>query len=206
MIICPDVGPYVRLVSNLFILLLFPAVSGLAEVGQTSGPQIEAGRRVNVRLEQWISTRTASSGDRVTALFEEGVRSGSAVVLPRGTRLEGKVESVQSASPNTDGWIRLLFDEVLLPDGRRVRAQFSNLFSASESHPMVRYFVPMAIGAATGAVIGGREARVSGILGGLLAGSVIGFGGSRSIRNIDLPAGRRISLRLGQNLQIPAVE
>jgi hypothetical protein len=163
-------------------------------------------QRVEVRLEQGINTRTARAGDPITGVLDEGLRSGSQILLPRGTRLEGKIESVQSGNRNTHGWMRLLFDEVVLPDGRRVRAQFSNLFSAGDRHVLVRYILPLGAGAATGAVIGGEKARVSGMLGGLVVGSVISFGRPRAVRDVEFDAGRRVSLRLGQDLQIPTVE
>lgn len=181
-------------------------LSAFAGPGQGRDRLIAADRRIQVRLEQTVSSKTARSGDRITGVVDEVVSSGSQMVLPKGSRLVGKVESVQSGDPAAHGWMRLVFEEVILPDGRRVRAQFSNLFAASDRHPIIRYVVPFVVGGGLGWLIGGKEARTSAVLGGLLGGSLIAFGGYRSVKDVELRAGRRISVRLGQDLQIPALE
>ena len=69
---------------------------------------------VRVRLDDRLSSRTATVGDRFTATIDPDDRSG----FPIGTRFEGAVTDVQKASADQPGTIGMRFRRVVLPDGR----------------------------------------------------------------------------------------
>jgi hypothetical protein len=193
-------------VLKLIVFLLVARLSISAGPQFRQAPVLSADRRIEVRLEQALNSKTSRTGDPVSAIVDEAILSASSVILPKGTKLEGRVESVRPGDIQDHGWMRLLFHEIVLPDGRRLSAQFSNLFTVSDRHAVVRYVLPLAIGTGLGWMLGGSKARTSAALGGLLGGSVIAFGGYRSVKDVKLGKGRRIPLRLGQDLHIPALD
>jgi hypothetical protein len=127
-----------------------------------------------------------------------------AIVIPRGTRLNGRIETLQAATRNNEGHVRLVFREVEFPSGQRIPAWITNSFAAPAPKRGVRYVLLMGGGAVAGAFIGGKSARVAGILGGLLAGFVIGGSGADAkLSDVTLKAGKQIALELREDLILP---
>ncbi len=176
----------------LFLCLAFVAPSPVE--GQT----IPAGKMIDAKLERDVTTESASAGDSVTALISKST------VLPAGSRLQGHVDFVQRKSATEDGWIRLLFNRVDLPDGRTISALASASFSMQKPRAKRdRLLTVISLGAA-GALLGGHNKRVAAGLGGAIAGLIIFENKNRYGRDLRLRAGDTLRLRLGGDITVPA--
>jgi hypothetical protein len=156
---------------------------------------IPAGTPLEARLESSIQTAASSVGDRVTAIVTSPI--------PKGARLNGRVETIQPATQSSEGRVRLVFREIQLPDGRLIQTWITNSFNTSPPRRNLRYGVLMGVGAVAGGLIGGKAVRVAGILGGALIGFVIAENsGNSKLPDLTLKPGQVIHLQLGENLTI----
>lgn len=187
----------VRLCAFVSLCLLSPANVFPAQF-------IRAGTPVEVRLSNEVATATSELGDEVSAIIVKSVQAGGATVLPKGSRLTGRVETIQAATSSNEGRVRLVFRGIELRDGRTASTWITNSFTASPPRRGLRYILLMGSGAVAGAFIGGESARVAGILGGMLTGFVIAGNRSTKLADLTLKAGQRIRLELGEDLTIPA--
>ena len=166
--------------------------------------RIPAGTHLEAKLESSVKTATSEVGDNVVAIVSSPIRSADQIVVPRGSRLNGRVETIQVATPTNEGRVRLAFREIEFPDGHRVPAWITDAYGASPPKRGLRYVVWMGAGAAAGAAVGGKSARVAGLLGGALAGFVIaGNSGDSNRPNLTLRSGQTLHLQLGEDLSIP---
>jgi hypothetical protein len=164
---------------------------------------ISAGTRVDARLVSSVATATASPGDAIVAIVAEPIRAGSRVVVPQGSRLNGRIETVEPASRSNEGHVRLVFREIELPDGRKVPTWITDAFSASPPNRKLRYPLYMGVGAAAGGAIGGTRARGAGIIGGLLLGFILaGNSTDSNLPDLTLKAGQILHLRFGEDLKL----
>jgi len=138
----------------------------------------------------------------VSAVFSEPVRAAGRIVLPRGTRLIGRIETIAPATPTTEGRVRLVFREIEFSDGRKISVWLTNSFTASPPKRTLRYILYMGIGGAAGGLVGGRSARTAGILGGTLAGFVIaGNTHDENLPDLTLKPGQTLELQFGEDLK-----
>jgi hypothetical protein len=150
-----------------------------------------------------VETATSNPGDAIVAVVEEPIRAGGKTVVASGSRLNGRVETIEPASETSEGRVRLVFREIEFPDGRTYPAWITNSFSAAPPKRKLRYALYLGIGAATGALIGGKNARTTGILGGTLAGFIIaGNSEDDKLPDLELKRGRRIRLQLGEDFRM----
>ena len=181
-----------------FVLLLLAADS-------QSVTTVRAGTRVDAKLQSEVNTGRSEIGDIVVAVVTVPLRASSGVVVPRGSHLSGRVETIQPATQSEEGRVRLVFRDIQLPDGRHISTWITNSFEAPAPKRALRYLVYMAAGGAAGGFIGGNSARAAGILGGLIAGFVIA--GSRDdskFPNLTLHPGATLHLQFGEDLAIPS--
>ena len=61
------------------------------------GSLIPAGTRVDARLESAVRTQTSSVGDSVVAVLTKPVFAANVKVIPEGSRLHGRVETLPPA-------------------------------------------------------------------------------------------------------------
>jgi hypothetical protein len=173
---------------------------------QTAPPvSIPAGTHVEVRIESSVKTADSKIGDPIVAVVARPIRAAGKVVVPEGARLSGRIETIEPATVNSEGRVRLVFREIEFTDGRRASTWITNSFSAASPKRGRRYVLAMGIGAAAGAVVGQHAARTAGILGGTLVGFVIANnsgGGKR--RDLELRSGERIVLEFREDF-IPAI-
>ena len=163
-------------------------------------PSIPAGALITAKLERPVNTASSQQGDEIVAAVAKNVVHGGAVAVPRGSLLRGRIETIQSARNGTEGRVRLVFREIEFPNGRRLQTWITNSFAAGPPKRNARYIVYTAAGAATGALLGGKTARVAGILGGVIAGFVIAGRNDSGPKDLTLRAGQRIQLELGEDL------
>jgi hypothetical protein len=165
---------------------------------------VPAGTHLEARLESSVRTGSSEVGDQVIAVITNPIRSANEVVVPRGSRLNGRVETIQAATPANEGRVRLAFREIEFPDGRRTSAWITDSFGAAAPKRTLRYVLWMGAGVAAGALVGGKAARTAGVLGGALAGFVIAGNGTDSNgSNLILHSGQILHLQLGEDLTIP---
>lgn len=177
----------------LFMLMCQPVHAAL----------IPAGTQVDARLETLVETATSNTGDAVLAVVVESIRADGKTIVPAGARLNGRIETIEPATETNEGRVRLAFREIEFPDGRRVSAWITNSFSASPPKRKLRYALYTGIGSVAGGLIGGKKARISGILGGTLVGLVIaGNSGNGKSSDLKLKPGRVMRLRIGEDLQL----
>ena len=168
-------------------------------------PTVRAGTRIEAKLQSSVRTARSEVGDQVAAVVTTPIRTASKVIVPQGSLLKGRVETIQAATPANEGRVRLVFREIELPDGRRVSTWITNSFGAAAPKRALHYALWMGGGGAAGGLIGGKTARVAGILGGMLAGFVIaGRGDDSNLPDLTLRSGRTIHLQLGEDLSIPS--
>jgi len=149
---------------------------------------VPAGTSVHARLQTTVKTETSQAGDEVVAFVVRSVLSADTVVVPQGSVLHGRVETVQPATRAGEGRVRLVFREIEFPNGQRVQAWITNSFTADTPKRDARSIAFTGIGATAGALIGGKTARVAGLLGGAIVGFVIS--GSRdALKSKDLTLG-----------------
>jgi hypothetical protein len=152
---------------------------------------IPAGALITAKLERAVNTASSQQGDEIVASVVTG--------LPEGSRLHGRVETIQPAGSDTQGRVRLVFREIEFQDGRRVQTLITNSFAAGTPKRNLKYVVYTAAGATAGAIAGGKRARVTGLLGGTIFGVVIAARPSGP-KNLTLKAGHEIKLELAEDL------
>jgi TonB family protein len=88
-----------------------------------SVPSLPAGTRLRVQMQNSIETKTSHVGDVAEAVL---IEQGNTAV-PVGTRLHGRVVAVSAENKKQQAHARLQlsFEELLLPDGRKITAQAS---------------------------------------------------------------------------------
>ena len=177
----------------LFFFVRQPVQSALIPVGTS----------VDARLETPVATATSNTGDSVVAIMAESIRIGGEVVVPRGSRLNGRVETIEPASRTSEGRVRLVFREIQWPDGRRAPTWITNSFSASLPKRKIKYPLYIGIGGAAGGLIAGKTARATGIIGGLLVGFIIASNSATdNLPDLTLKSGQLLHLQFGEDLRL----
>jgi hypothetical protein len=155
-------------------------------------------RTIRVKLEREVTTKSASPGDAISARLTEPLPISSSSIAPAGSRLEGRVDFVQEKTLTDNGWMLLLFNRVVLPDGQAVHTTASASFFRAKPHTKRNLAFAITGLAAFGALLGGDKYRVTGGLGGALAGLVIVENRGAIGEDVTLRAGQTIQLRLNQ--------
>jgi len=166
-------------------------------------PSVPAGTRVEAKLQSLVQTGTSKIGDGVVAVLTAPVRSAGRIIVPAGSHLNGRVETVEAATRVNQGRVRLAFREIEFPGGLRVSTWITDSFGARPPKRNRRYLIYMVAGGSFGALIGGKAARIAGILGGTLAGFVIaGNSGADKLSDLTLKPGQALHLELGEDLKL----
>jgi hypothetical protein len=156
---------------------------------------IGEGTRVQVRLEDSLSSRTARLEDRVEATVDYPVRDSSGrIIIPAGSRVTGTVTRVQRAQrPLRGGELDIAFDSIYIGNTRYdLRGR---VVSIDEDIDRGDTAERAGIGAVLGGVLGGLLGGTKGALIGLVIG---GGGGVVSSRGdeVELPAGTILTVSL----------
>jgi hypothetical protein len=153
------------------------------------------GSSVHVRLMTGLSSATAQQGEQVEAILSQPLFDGSRLVLPQGSRLKGSVVQVRPARRlSRNGQLRMVFHELVLPDGieQKVQASLQGVQSdkgqdvkldseggAEARSPKTRYLATgISVALALAASHGDSDARdgdVGGTTNSRLAGGAAGF-------------------------------
>lgn len=166
--------------------------------------RVDSGTVIRVRMNGTINSKTATAGQTFKTTVTEPVYSeGGVVVIPVGSTVNGRVDSVVKAKKGGDpGQISVSFTSVRLPNGKtRVingsltdlstkQAKSDNEGAASGDQRKNDKIIFIGGGAAGGAILGaaiggGKGALIGGILGGLggLAGERLTKGEDAEVRS-----------------------
>ena len=180
---------------------------------------VQRGESIRVRMNETLNSKTARIGDKFTTNVTEPVYADNgAVVIPVGSTVTGRVNSVKAAKKGGDpGSIDVSFVEVRLPNGTRrtINGSLTNLSTkqaksdsegtASGDDRKNDKLIFIGGGAAGGAVLGGaigggKGALIGGILGGLggLAGERLTKGEDAEVRS-----GTEFGVYLNQSISLP---
>lgn len=153
-----------------------------------------------------LNSGTARVADRVEATLAEPVSGGGAEVLPSGSTLTGTVTAAEdSGKVKGPASITVHFTRVTTA-GREVRSDIDAVYSETAEPTKGADATKIGIGAGAGAAIGG----LLGGKGGAANGAAIGGGAGTAVvlgtkgKEVDHPAGARLTVRLRKELDVPA--
>lgn len=180
---------------------------------------VQSGERFRVRMEETINSKTARVGDRFTTRVTEPVYSSTGViVIPTGSTVTGRINSVKAAKKGGDpGSIDVSFVEVKLPNGTRraingsltdldtKKAKSDNEGTASGDDRKNDKIIFIGGGAAGGAILGGAVGGGKGALIGGILGAGAGLLGERLTKGEDaeVRSGTEFGVYLNQSISMP---
>lgn len=139
---------------------------------------IPAGTSITVRLQQPLSSGSATRGERFNAVLEQPLISGDRVVVPAGTMAEGHVVSARhSGRLHHPGTLGLTLDSLVIND-RNVPLATTEVVARGGSHKKRNWgFIGGGTGggAAIGALAGGGQGALIGSGIGAAAGTTTAF-------------------------------
>jgi hypothetical protein len=110
---------------------------GNAQIASSSG--LQSGSTVQAELSKPVDVRKNKPGDEVVAKTTQDVKSDGKVVLPKGSKIVGRVTQAQARAKGQDeSQLGIAFDHAILKDGRQVPVSFaiqavSNLEAAASA-------------------------------------------------------------------------
>jgi hypothetical protein len=94
--------------------------SASAQAGQNSA-SLSSGTAMNATLSQPIDAKKNKPGDAVTARTTEATKSEGKVVIPKGSKLVGRVTEAKARTKGeSESAVGIVFDKAILKDGREV--------------------------------------------------------------------------------------
>src|SRR5439155_16722405 len=104
----------------------------------------------------------SKTGEAVVAVVTSPLRESTTVVVPRGSRLNGRVETIQPATHTEEGRVRLVFRDIQFPDGRHISTWITNSFEAPTPKRKLRYILLIGLGGTAAGVAAGHSGRAAG--------------------------------------------
>lgn len=164
-------------------------------------PTVPVGTRLQVKLQSEVNTGRSKSGQSVVAIITSPLRASKTVVVPEGSRLNGRVETIQPATQTEEGRVRLVFRDLEFPDGRHVATWITDSYQARAPKRILRYVGYMTAGGAGTAAVAGHNGRTAGALGGALLGFVLaGLRDDSNRSDLELRPGTTLHLVFGEDL------
>jgi hypothetical protein len=174
--------------------------SGPVEANSSDRGVIPAGQELDVRLQNTISSETATVEQRFEATTVVDLMQNGRVLVPAGSVVHGVVSGVKAAGRvDRTGSLTLSFDRVTI-NGRNypMRGMATQIFQSGG----VRDEVGTAgAGAGVGGIVGGILGGVKGAV----LGAVIGAGGAIGAtdgKDVELPAGSIIRIRTDSEVRV----
>lgn len=180
---------------------------------------VASGKRIRVRMNETISSKTAAVGDRFTVTVREPVYSTTGVVvIPEGSEIAGRVNAVTKAQKGgKPGSLDMSFNQVILPNGQKRAingtlteldsddAKSDNEGTASGDRMKHRKVIFYGGGAAGGALLGAAIGGGKGALIGGLLGAGGGFLGERYTKgeNAEVKSGTEFGVYINQAFSLP---
>lgn len=213
----------VRTVSNIClaafsVALLLPQASAQTSLAKAQNQYwIPEGTEFKLALHTAINSKTSKKGDVViTTLLDPVYGVDDRMILPKGVRVDGRVQEVQAARHRgKGGQLYVVFDTLELPNGQKVAitGSLTEVFSSREGGngssvdaegdlkgggpSRTKQILIFGAPAAAGAVAGGLGPGIAAGVGGLVAAYFIPKG-----KQAVLPAGSLIGMRLDRDLTV----
>lgn len=202
-----------------------PATQAASEPPSSNSPspqELPSGMQIQAALDQPLSTKTSQVGDSFTATVTQPVRgSGGTVLIPAGSKINGQVSESEQGKMipaiRGRGHLNVRFIDITFPEHVSaplmatlvsVRPKGGNGKSGSEGEvtsgtSAKNTAKDVGIGAGVGTVAG---LIFGSALKGLAIGAIAGGGYVLATdgRDVELPAQTEMTLRLDQNLVVPA--
>ncbi len=178
---------------------------------------LAGGTAIHTRLDREISSRENGAGTRFTAQVAQDVVQNGRVIIPTGSVLHGRVTHADYGRRiSGHASLRLLADEVVLPDGMRynltavpsmtdrstgtkVNGEGTIQTRDNPKNLAIQYGAAGGAGAATGAILGGP---VGAIVGTSIGVGVITTHFLVNRQSAELPAGSSLTFGLTRPMQI----
>ena len=205
------------LLAALSVVALVPLAHAQTSLANAQNQYwIPEGTEFKLALHTAISSKNSKKGDVVITTLLDPVYVDDRLVLPKGVRVDGRVQEVQSARHRGKGGrLYVLFDTLELPNGQKmaISGSLTEVFSsreggngssvdaegdlkgggASRKEQIILFGAP----AAAGAVAGGLGPGIAAGVGGLVAAYFIPKG-----KQAVLPAGSLIGMRLDRDVTV----
>jgi cytoskeletal protein RodZ len=164
---------------------------------------IRQGTVLTVTIDQSVSTKDNSAGDRFAASLAEPVSVDGVEALPSGTRATGTVTQAQSAGHVKGGALLALTLDSVTVHGQKYSVETSSFEEAGKGRGK-RTAIGAGGGAAFGAIIGALAGGGKGAAIGALAGGGAGTAGTAFTgkRDFTVPAETRLHFKLERSLTI----
>ena len=164
---------------------------------------VPSGTPVTVRLQNAVSSESASAGDRFEAVLDAPLEINGKTVAPAGASVTGRVVAAEkSGHLEHPGMIQLALASITL-NGKAVPVTSSSVIARGASHKK-RNLGWIGGGAAGGALIGGLAGGGKGALIGSAVGAGAGTGTAYATGKKDVGFGveRRLTFRLTQPITV----
>ena len=155
--------------------------------GDASAVTLPAGRtQVFVTASTRLSTDASRAGDPVEAVMAEPIVVDGEVVIPQGSTVRGRVESVDAGEyPLRRPSLEIVYDRIETPDGRviPIEARARGEVGTVVQHPrgdhdrMRNVLLGAGVGAGVGGATGGKRGAIVGAIAGAAMGAGVGHGG-----------------------------
>ena len=145
--------------------------------------QLQAGSTVQAELTKPVDVRKNKVGDEIVAKTTHDVKSEGRVVLPKGSKVVGKVTQAQARAKGQEGsQLGIAFDHAILKDGTQVPVAFT-IQAIGSSHTAASAAMgddSMAMGNRGGSTASAPGPSRGGLIGGASSttGSVVNTAGS----------------------------
>jgi hypothetical protein len=97
-----------------------------ADAQASSSSRLQSGSTVQAELTKPVDARKDKSGDEVTAKTTQDVKSDGKIVLPKGSKIVGKVTQAQARTKGqAESQLGIVFDHAILKDGTQVPVSFA---------------------------------------------------------------------------------
>jgi hypothetical protein len=113
-------------VSFLAVTLLSTACLAQSSADTKASASVPPGTTVQAELLKAVDAKKARPGDEVVAKVTQEVKANDKVVLPKGSKVMGKVTQAQGRAKGQDeSELGLVFDSAVLKDGTQVPISFT---------------------------------------------------------------------------------
>ena len=177
------------------------------------------GTRLNITLQNSVSSATSRRGDLITGTISNPIVIGEDIAISNGSQAIGEVTSVAPAErfkAGKGGYLAVRFNSIQTPDGKKYPISSTPYSLTGETggtrlargvgKAVIGAGVGAALGTAVGAIAGGRPGR------GAWSGAAIGGGlGATSAivskgKDVGLYSGSQISVTLEHPVQVVALK
>jgi hypothetical protein len=166
---------------------------------------LPAGTLIATRLNDPLDSGTAQVGDRFSMMVPEPVSLAGITVLPAGSRIRGYVAEVQKARrPNGAGRLTLKAEQI---EANGTVVEFEGLVTAEgerlEGESSTREDLKeIAVGAGVGGLVGGLLGGGKGVVAGILIGGGGTFVATKG-EEVRLPADTPLYVELREEVSVP---